>query len=391
MTFIQFFQNRTKNFWLFEASTTLFFIGNSITSIFIPIILLKTGFSVKDVIFYYIIFHFLDVVFNFLAKATLEKLGAKKLYFIGVIFNIIFYLFYAFFLKEVDWGILILMATFSALFDSFFYNAYYYLIFATTEKIENVKTNNIIVNTLINFSYLVGPLIGSGIILFTENDKILFYVSLLFFTFSLFPLLFYKTKYKIKKHPLKFKDFFNDKTNKRNFFSWALYKIIETSEWVIFPIYIFLIFQKLDNIAYISIISTLAIFITTFVSGSVKRENRKKIIILGALHLTFLWLLRIFVSNEFLLYLSVALAQIFLIFIFIPLDTNIFRHSEEIDKPVLTAFYKNTISMFSKMIFYILVFILLNFFEIQNIFWIVIFFLLALVLINKKTLFKLRF
>ncbi len=376
------FQTRTKNFWLFETSTSLFFIGASITSIFIPIILLKLGFEVQEVILYYILFHFLDVIFNFAAKYFLEKIGPKKLFILGTIFIIIFYNIYAFLLKGVDWDILILMATFAALFDSFFYNAYYYLIFESTEKLENVKANNIIINTMANLAYFSGPLIGAGIILLTENDKWLFYTSLTFFGFSLIPLFFYKINHKIEKRKIDFKNFFSDIKNKKNFLTLGFYKISQEAENVIFPISIFLVFRELDNIAYISIISTIAIFLTTFISGSVKKAHREKIIIFGAAVLILIWLGRIFIQNEFWLYLSVALSQIFLIFIFMPLDTNIFRHGEETSKPVLTAFYKNTLSMFSKMLFYIFVFGILYFTEIKDTFWLVIFALVLIILTN---------
>jgi hypothetical protein len=61
---------------------------------------LKTGFTIKEVLLYYIIFHFFDVIFNFLAKQILEKYGPKILYFLGTVFIIIFYNLYLFALKE---------------------------------------------------------------------------------------------------------------------------------------------------------------------------------------------------------------------------------------------------------------------------------------------------
>jgi hypothetical protein len=50
-----------------------------------------------------------------------------------------------------------------------------------------------------------------------------------------------------------------------------------------------------------------------------------------------------------------------------PVDTNIFKHGKEINQ-LSTAFYKNTISMGSKMIFYIFIFGLLSIFNLKETF-----------------------
>jgi hypothetical protein len=191
------------------------------------------------------------------------------------------------------------MAIFSALFDSFFYLAYYYGSIEATQKIENVKTNNIILTTLANISYMLGPMIAAGIILLTENQSYLFETSLTIFGLSLIPLFFYKLNHKVQKTKINFREFFKDVKNKKNYTSLALYKIVQGAESIIFPILIFLTFEKLDSVAYISVLSTIAIFLTTFISGSVAKPHREKIIIAGSFLLIFVWLGRIFSENEF--------------------------------------------------------------------------------------------
>ena len=64
-----------------------------------------------------------------------------------------------------------------------------------------------------------------------------------------------------------------------------------------------------------------------------------------------------------------------------PLDTNIFRHGKE-TSPVLTAFYKNTLSMFGKMIYFIVLYFTIEIFSIKDTFWIVILVLFSLILTN---------
>ena len=77
-------------------SSSLHFIANSTISIFIPIIMLTLGFNLKDIIIYYILFHFLDIIFNFISKKFLENFGPKLSYIVGTIFAIGFFVSYLF-------------------------------------------------------------------------------------------------------------------------------------------------------------------------------------------------------------------------------------------------------------------------------------------------------
>jgi len=71
---------------------------------------------------------------------------------------------------------------------------------------------------------------------------------------------------------------------------------------------------------------------------------------------------RIFIENEIYLYSSVALMGIFALFVKMPVDTNIFKHGKELNQ-LTTAFYKNSISMGSKFIFYVILFGLFYFLD----------------------------
>lgn len=374
---------RSKNFWLLEVSSSLQFIASSVTSIFIPIIMLTLGFELLDVILYYILFHFLDLIFNYISVKSIEKFGPKFGYFLGTILIIIFFLLYLF-LEGRNWYLLSLMALFSASYDSFYYVAYYYGVMDNTIDIENSKSNNIIVNIASTLSWFIGPLIGAFIILFTENVNILFITTIIILLISLIPLYFCRRNHKVKKADLNFKRYFKDIRNRKNFTSWGLYKISETAESIIFPIFIYLSYKELDSVAFISIIAIFTSLLFTFISGNIQKEKREKVVIIGSIFLILVWLDRIFISNEIYLYLSVALVGIFSLFVQMPIETNIFKHGKELNQ-LTTAYFKNTIGMGSKLIFYIAIFwliYLLKSFVIQNTFWLVILSLILLIFIN---------
>jgi hypothetical protein len=109
--------------------------------------MLSLGFNLKDVILYYILFHFLDIIFNFISKKLLEIKGPRFSYILGTIFAILFFVSYLF-LEDRNWYILSLMALLAAAYDAIYYIAFYYGIMNNTENIENSKINNIIINII---------------------------------------------------------------------------------------------------------------------------------------------------------------------------------------------------------------------------------------------------
>lgn len=370
MNILKSISGRSKNFWLLEASSSLHFIAASITLIFIPIIMLSIGFELLDIILYYVILHGLVVIFNYISVKSIEKFTPKFGYILGTIFIIIFFLLYLW-LEDRNWYILSLMALFSALYDSFYYVSYFYGTMNNTEHIENSKTNNIIINLLATVSWFIGPLVGALIIFFTEDKNILFGTTIVIFILSLIPLFFCKKNHKVKKADLNFKKYFKDNRNRKNFTSWGLFKISETSESILFPIFIYLAYKELDAVAFISIITIFTSLFFTFLSGNIEKEKREKVVILGSVALIFIWVGRIFIENEIYLYSSVALMGIFALFVKMPVDTNIFKHGKELNQ-LTTAFYKNSISMGSKFIFYVILFGLFYFLDEFNLlqsFW----------------------
>jgi len=376
------YNSRSKNFWALEFSYSLHFIALSISAIFIPVIMLRLGFSISDVILYYIIFHFLDVLLHFFSKKFIEKFGLKITLILGTFFASTFFITYIF-LEEKNWTLLILMAVLSALYDSFYYTGYFFGFMRSTEKIENAASNNIILNILTTASFSIGPLIGAGLIFITENKKYLLLSTIVFFLLSFVPLLQYKrTNQKIKEKPFSVKRYFANNKNRNNFISLAFYKISEAAESTIWPIFIYLSFKSLDSVAFLSVIAVVTSLVFIYFSGNIKKENREKAIAWASVILILIWLARYFSGNEIFFYLSSVLTGIFAIFISVPVNGNIFRYGEESGDILTTAILRNAIGMFAKLIYYISVFLFLYFTDIKDSFILIIFSLLILAISN---------
>jgi hypothetical protein len=87
-------ESRSQNFWMFNLYSAIQNIGKTISSIFIPIILLQIGFSFLEVILYYVMFYGIDIILNIVSKNFIVKFGVKKAFFIATISLIIFFVLY---------------------------------------------------------------------------------------------------------------------------------------------------------------------------------------------------------------------------------------------------------------------------------------------------------
>jgi hypothetical protein len=64
--------------------------------------------------------------------------------------------------------------------------------------------------------------------------------------------------------------------------------MVETAESILFPVFIYLIYQELDSVALISIIAIFTSLLFTFISGNIKQENRERVIIIGSIILSLI-------------------------------------------------------------------------------------------------------
>jgi hypothetical protein len=126
------------------------------------------------------------------------------------------------------------MAFFAALYDSFFFIARDYSIIDSTLNIKNMKGNNTLVSILDKISRFIGPIIGSAIIFFGNQNTTILYTTIFILILSLIPLLKYKKSEHIKDQKLSFKnDILKDKERKLDYLTIFLYRFSETAESVI--------------------------------------------------------------------------------------------------------------------------------------------------------------
>ena len=214
---------------------------------------------------------------------------------------------------------------------------------------------------------MFGPAIGAGILIFFSKGALII-VSIIIFALSIIPLLKLRhLKNKPPKPSLSFREFFQHARERKNYLSIAFFSIHSSAEGVLFPLFIFIIFESIQSVALIPIIVSVTALIFSYFARKIKRADREKMIILGGFLITFIWVLRLIVDLPFFYYISIFFVGLFSLLVTIPLDSNLFARGKSRD-PLSTSMYRNTISMFAKLLFYGTLAILISVFKVSFVF-----------------------
>lgn len=150
----------------------------------------------------------------------------------------------------------------------------------------------------------------------------------------------------------------------KKYLSIGLGSIHNNSENIIWPMYIFLIFDSISSVAYLPIIASITAIILTYYTGRIAQKNKKKLIVVGGTMLSLIWLLRIFIENQPFYYVSVFIIGLLSVLITIPIDCSITELSKKKD-PLSVSTYRNFFAMSANMFFYGFLTILINIFHVS--------------------------
>lgn len=351
------------DFWQFELSAWLHVFGQSLISVFIPIILLKTGYSLNEVILFYLIFNIFNLPLNFFAHFFTYRFGAKKATALGTIAYIIFFiLFYS--LTPGNWPLLIFMAFFVSLYDALYWVSHIYFFVKCSPHKNNIQRDNSLLYIAKKFAGVLAPLFGALIIIFT-TEHILILCSIIILILSLWPLFQIRDIDDRPKHPpVSFRAFFSSWRDLKEYLITAFNSFHVVAEGMIWPIYIYTIFESVQSVAAIPIIVSLTTMIFTYFSGHVKKSNRETMIVTGAALIALTWITRLLFSNAIFYFITIFLIGLFTILISLPLESTIFEKAEK--KDILTAStYRNLFAMAPRILFYGVLYLIINVFPVS--------------------------
>jgi MFS family permease len=374
-----------SDLWNFELSVWLHMIGWSVTSIFIPILMLSAGYSLTMVMVYYAIFNLVDTPLNFFAAKLTKDFGAKIVIVAGTLLAILFFWFLNRLNIHSGFSGLVVLAFLAALYDTFYWVAHFYLFIESSGEGKSISRNTGILNGIESLAGMLGPAIGAGILLFTHTS-VLLTVSIIFLVLSILPLLRLRhPKNKPEGKKISFKEFFKELPEKKNFLSWFLYSMHLGVENIIWPIFIFTLFGTLKSIALVAVIISVSKILLSYISGIVNIEKREKLMGVGILATLLIWILRLKYPHPVFYYLSILLVGLFSVMIEVPLDSNVFERARLKDRGLATSTYFNVTVMFSQGILFTLLALFLAVFKIS--FFLAIASLLLLLLVNQFILY----
>lgn len=268
----------------------------SLIGIFVPIFLLSSGHSVKNVLVYYLLYSLFIFVSFFVAALVASKWSLTCVLIIRYFFWFA-YLILLFFIPEASY--LIYWLALASAISSAFYFLPFHIIFGqsvTDAKMGSQFGRIVLIGQIVGFC---GPLIAAGVIkLFGYNA--LFLVALVIMTGSLlFLKMLPRIKTKITFTWANWRSFAN--RNQSYFWFEFFENIIEEIEGIIFPIFVYITVQEIWSVAFVSVLASVGSLVFTWlVSKYVDGWKRTRILLLASLMLSALWLSRYwFAGNWF--------------------------------------------------------------------------------------------
>ncbi|OGG83259.1 hypothetical protein A3A42_01625 [Candidatus Kaiserbacteria bacterium RIFCSPLOWO2_01_FULL_55_25] len=351
-----------SDFWLYELSMWFHTLAHSLVNIFIPILMLKSGYDIKGVVLFYLLFNIIDVPLNFVARTFVRLMGARFSIVVATCATIAFFWIFLR-IHEPTLTILFLLAALAAVYDTFYWVAHFFLFMESGGTSKQASNSTGIMYAVRQGAIILGPATGAVILIFFSQTALL-YVTIAGLLLSLVPLIALSTlPDKPQNRGLMYGEFFSLPQGKVAFLSTAFYALHDAVESTLFPIFIFLLFKSIESVAIIPILISVAAMITALMVGRIKPRLRRLALILGTLAIASTWVVRLVAGDPTIYYASILLVSICVYFVLIPIDSAIFEHALRTRDPLSASMYRNVAFMFTNAILFAVLMLFLNIFE----------------------------
>lgn len=350
------------DFWLYELSVWMHTFAFSLVNIFIPILLLKSGYPLQMVVGFYILLNAFNVPLNFVARVLVRKLGARFVIAAGTLAAILFFLV----LNNVaSIGLLqlVVLAFLAALYDALYWVAHFYFFTSTGGAAKQAGKSTSFMYAVREVALMIGPAVGAGILIFVNQGALLLTATAVL-VISIVPLGRMENFPDSPAHPsLSFREFFKPLRAKRVFISTMLYAIHDSAESVLFPVFIYLFFGTLTSVAIIPIILSCTAVVVTLFLGRIHPDRRHVAMMLGAGLIAIFWLLRLSSTDPIIYYATILLVGLCVYFVIVPIDSVIFEYGKQVNDTLSASMYRNIAFMLTNVFLYGAFALLLNLFQ----------------------------
>ncbi len=311
----------------------------SLISVFVPIFLLNNGLSLKTILVFYAVLNISHIVFLAPASVFSAKYGFKHSIFASLPFLIMFY-WMLFSIKPEKLWLFITASAYGA--NNAFYYMGYHLDF-TDSSHKKTRGKEIGIAKIISMVFnVLGPLIG-GVILSLTDFKTIFFSVICLLGLSVMPLFFSKDRHMPFKFSLKkilrimpLKMLIKDTAV---FLGHGIESGISS---VIWPLFIYKILSGFRSIGLASTISLAFSLCFCFIIGRLADKKGKKILGLGSIANSAIWLIRTAIKTITGVYIFDSAKGISQIMIDVPFQKISYDKAKKAKKIIEYTFIRET-------------------------------------------------
>jgi MFS family permease len=341
------------------ASTLILNFGLALIFIFEPIYLFRLGYSLQQIMLFWVIVYFFYILLIPLGAKVSEKFGYEHTMFYGTFFWILLYL--SLYMIEAYPIFFYITPLLYAMQKSLYWPAYHANFSKYSDDSEEGREIGIL-NILTSFTFIIGPVIG-GLILHQWGFDILFIVVASIFLLSNVPMLL--TKEKFVSEPIDYKKTFRKlfrKDNRKKIFAYFGFGE-EILFVVVWPIFISLFIDDMFSIGGLVAVSTFITMIVTLIIGRLSDKfDKRKILRGGAFLYSLSWFGRLLVQTQLGIFIVDGFSRVFKSVVAIPLTAITYEDAKN-HKVMNTVLTFELSLAIGKFITCVLVFILLSIFS----------------------------
>ena len=287
--------NNTNKFRLYVFLSTF---ARNLIEVFIPVILYKNGYSLREVIFYFLIANLVSAILSYPCVLFAKKYSNKILSIIGIISFLLLQIFLN--RISVSYTYLILVGILFAIYRRCYWlpRRYYNL---KIIRGKNISTKYSIISIINQVGIIVSTYIGS-LLLDYVGIEILTIISIIIFIVSIIPL--FKFKFEHEKNSEKIEFFKTLKMiPKGNIYQFGSYELLNVLKFL-FALYLFIyVKDNFKTIGIVNLITNLAVILSTYLYGRMLDKD-KNYLKFSILMICITFLLKANVTN----YLVIAIA-----------------------------------------------------------------------------------
>lgn len=274
-----------KKFGIYVFLSTF---SRSLIEVFIPVILYKFGYSIKEVLLYYLIVNLVSLFITYPSIYISNKYNNKILSIVGITSFIALQVALNYMVRSIAY--LVLIAVLFAFYRrGYWISRRYYNLEIIKDK--NIATSYSIIMILNQLAVVVSGYIGSLILDFVSL-RVLTIIAIILFALCLIPINMMKFEHEKKQYNLNLKDTIKS-IPKSDIYLFGSYELNNIIKFLI-PLYIVIyVKDTYQTIGLVTLITNLALLIFTFLFGKKLDKSKSNYLKIAILLTVAIYILKV--------------------------------------------------------------------------------------------------